>query len=67
MKSVILILTIEEAKHLPDMLWLLKGSQYPDNNWPKSVDTLKKKIDSITVKDVTKKTEVCDGEWPTDY
>lgn len=70
MNSVILILTIEEAKHLPNMLWLLKGSEYPDNNWPKSIDTLEKKIDSMAIKNITSITEskITDTtEWPTDY
>lgn len=71
MNSVILVLTPEEASHLHNMLWLLKGSQYPDNNWPDSVNTLEKKINSMAVKAVTKKlkqpAEIKNPQWPTDY
>ena len=71
MNSVILVLTPEEASHLHSMLWLFKGSQYPDNNWPKSIDTLEKKINSMAVEAITKipkqKAELNDPQWPIDY
>lgn len=69
--TVFLVLTSEEASHLHDMLWLLKGSQYPDNNWPKSVDTLEKKINTMVTAKITKKTKredwPSDEDWPIDY
>jgi len=61
MKILTLQLTPQEAGHLTEMIWLLKGSQQ-DNVWPQSVDTLEKKIDIMISKAMS-----TDKDWPTDY
>jgi len=69
MNSVILILTPEEAKHLPEMMYLLKGCRM-EQDITESMNTLETKIDSMAIKNITKITEskITDTtEWPTDY
>tara|TARA_B110000495_G_C22449782_1_gene281188 strand:- start:309 stop:494 length:186 start_codon:yes stop_codon:yes gene_type:complete len=61
MNTLTLQLTPEEASHLTEMIWLLKGSQQ-DNVWPESVNTLEIKIDTMINKANNKR-----KDWPTDY
>jgi hypothetical protein len=70
MNSVILILTPEEAGHLSEMMWLLKGCRMKEEI-TESMNTLEKKINSMAVEAITKipkqKAELNDPQWPIDY
>ena len=75
MNSVVLILNPEEASHLSEMMWLLKGCRM-EEEITESINTLEKKINSMAVTVLTKQitnttswpTQKRDSrDWPTDY